>query len=63
MNEFWRVNSDRFLKAYFYGDTEAFTVEELYEEFKARLISELMASSSELLQYADIIDASDKDEV
>ena len=44
---FFNDNGDYFIKAHFYECTEAFTVEELYQAIKDRLLHEIKLSPEE----------------
>lgn len=55
---FFEDHGDYFLKVYFYECSDQFTVEELYQAIKERLVNELVVTSSELLEPATIEDFS-----
>lgn len=55
MDLFERIE-DYSIKAVFYENDQYFTIEELYEAFKARLINELTVDTPELLEPAKLTD-------
>jgi hypothetical protein len=59
--EFFERCEDYVLVARFYECDQQFTVEEMYQHFKARLIAELKVQSDELLDCADLVAVEDLD--
>ena len=62
MSEFWKRMEDYKLTVSFFGCTDSTDIEEMYQEFKIRLINELSVESPELLERASIVDIGNKND-
>ena len=62
MSEFWRRMKDYGILASFYSCEQSTDVEEMYQEFKARLVSELMVDSPDLRSFGRLVDKEDKND-
>ena len=59
--EFFKNVGDDYIEPTYYGESHnPITVEEMYQHFKERLISELRVDSVEFLDYAELIDCETK---
>lgn len=61
MSEFFKRHGGYVIRSFFYENDGVFTVEELYQEFKARLVAELMVDVHGASHYGRLVERSDGD--
>ena len=62
MSEFWRRIKDYVIHASFYDCEQSIDVEEMYQEFKARLINEIKVDSPKFCSYGRLVDKEDEND-
>jgi hypothetical protein len=60
-NEFFRLAGEHFLGGELYGVTYSFTIEEMYQYFRNRLMDETAVSNPGLRMFGRLVDISKND--